>query len=296
MSDQPPASEPKAPAESHTASHLTLPTLAFAFIAVGIVGAAIAFGDYLFSSQPHLAVTSFVGAVGFALTSSALGLAYAIYSKQDRDSAAQAERVNDQLVALGSVTDRLEDLGMRTHEDVRTVISSLDAMGHATPDEIESDTDFVRADAGTERDLGMDPPDSPGETPDDSDDDDDDQEGSRSGGSISLADFALLGLPPEKFAGLELYAGPDIPLRPLATLMNGLSANPEYAKVVAGTPEKLKPADLAAYRMDKQGPKVWYIVVPTAPGRGRGAPNRRGRSIWRVSVLTDRIVRLDDEP
>lgn len=198
---------------------------------------------------------------GFLLTGGALAVAMLIFQVQRQDSRDQASTASTQLAA---VRDQL-----------------LEGMAHAhTPADIESDLAIVanseKDDAGEGRS----------------------QEVSSTTDSATAALLSErlreLGVPEEKLAEIEPFKGSDIPLRPLAILRNGLVDNPAYARVVDGHPDQIKPNDLAAYRRTNvQGPSTWFLVVPTAPGSGRGAKDRRGRSIWKVSLLTEQIERID---
>lgn len=198
---------------------------------------------------------------GFLLTGGALAVAMLIFQVQRQDSRDHASTASTQLAA---VRDQL-----------------LEGMAHAhTPADIEADLATVANSAKDDARGGQ------------------GQEVRSGTDSVTAALLSErlreLGVPEEKLAGIEPFKGSDIPLRPLSILRNGLVGNPAYARVVDGHPDQIKPNDLAAYRRTNvQGPSTWFLVVPTAPGSGRGAKGRRGRSIWKVSLLSEQIERID---
>lgn len=264
--------------ETETAG-FPIPPRSWVFIWIGIVGFAVVVGANLVSDDPSAWVGTVVGAVGFGLMAAAVGVALAIFGKQDQDSQQQARRVNGQLTKLGNVTQRLEEVAGATQRDVRKLHDTLDGMAHADSEDIASDLDTI-----SNTPLTPTTEEDPSQVP----------EGEIEQQEISRDDFELLGIPERHWENRPtLIPGTEIPLRPLSILLEGLLSDPERAAGIR-EPGQLKPSDLGAYRTKSQGPKFWYIVVPIAPGPGRNPGLRRGRSMWRVSLLSRTVERLDE--
>ncbi|ROR91104.1 hypothetical protein [Nocardioides aurantiacus] len=235
---------------------ITKLALAVAVLVIGIFVWALA--DAV--SAPLDTTASVLAVLGFLLTGGALAVAMLVFQVQRQDSRDQAIVTSVQLAGL---RDQLAEM----------------AHAHSSA-EIEADLAAIA------------------ESPDDADQGDQEDVDSTEAPSETLLlakTLRALGVSDEKLAGIEPFRGSDIPLRPLSILRSGLASNPSYARVVEGDPDQIKPRDLAAYRRTGvRGPSTWFLVVPTAPGRGRGADARRGRSVWKVSLLTDQIERLDE--
>lgn len=191
-------------------------------------------------------------AIGFLLTATGVSVAIAIYRAQAISSEGRNQVVDGHLLSLAEKVQALGD--------------------GSTASDIANDIDAIQQSKAGD----------PLDTLDDT----------VTSTFLSEDELVRLGVPREKAAGVSVYPGSEIPLKPLTLLREALNGNEEWSKLVEGTPDRITPSRLSGYRADGRGPNSWFITIPTSPGSGPNPESRRGRAMWRVSMRSGQVERL----